>query len=248
MKALVLDFDGVVSDSARECFLVARRAYLDLLPGSALADAEEEPLFATFRELMPLGNRAEDYGTALAAAESGVVLPDQAAYDAFRSGRDAAWLERYHARFYEVREALREEDPERWLGLMRPYGPFLELLRRRAGEVDYAIATSKDRGSVSALLLAYGIADLFPEDRVLDKEAGPRKSVHLERLRRDLGRKADELTFLDDKVNHLDTVAPLGVRCALAAWGYNGPREHELARERGYLVCTLEEADAQLFG
>ena len=57
-----------------------------------------------------------------------------------------------------------------------------------------------------------------------------------------------ELTFVDDKVNHLDTVAPLGVRVALAGWGYNGCREHELARERGYPVLTLETAEATLFG
>ena len=53
--------------------------------------------------------------------------------------------------------------------------------------------------------------------------------------------------FVDDKVNHLDAVAPLGVRCALAAWGYNGPREHLLAGEREYLVCRLEDVEARLF-
>jgi hypothetical protein len=43
-------------------------------------------------------------------------------------------------------------------------------------------------------------------------------------------------------------VAPLGVRCALAAWGYNGERELRHARARGYLVCTLDDVDRQLFG
>jgi hypothetical protein len=56
------------------------------------------------------------------------------------------------------------------------------------------------------------------------------------------------MTFVDDKVNHLDAVAPLGVRCALSAWGYNGPREHELARARGYRVCSLADVESQLFG
>lgn len=248
MKALVLDFDGVISDSAREAFLVARRTFLELSPDSTLARAEERQLFQAFRDLMPLGNRAEDYGTALAALEAGIDLPDQRAYDAFRSGRGRDWLERYHERFYEVRRLLSEEDPAGWRALMRPYRPFLKLLRRRAGDADYAIATSKDRRSVSILLEAYRIGDLFPVEMILDKEAGPRKSIHVERLQRDLGWPFDELTFVDDKVNHLDAVAPLGVRCALAAWGYNGPREHELARRRGYLVCTLDDAESLLFG
>ncbi len=52
---------------------------------------------------------------------------------------------------------------------------------------------------------------------------------------------------MDDKVNHLESVAPLGVRCGLAAWGYNGPREHRRALECGYQVLTLEDAEDQLF-
>jgi hypothetical protein len=38
------------------------------------------------------------------------------------------------------------------------------------------------------------------------------------------------------------------VRCALAAWGFNGERERQQAAERGYLVCTLENAERRLFG
>jgi hypothetical protein len=38
------------------------------------------------------------------------------------------------------------------------------------------------------------------------------------------------------------------VRCALSAWGYNGPREHALARAHGHRVCTLDDFETQLFG
>jgi phosphoglycolate phosphatase-like HAD superfamily hydrolase len=253
MKALVMDFDGVVSDSAREAFIVAVRAYLDLLPDSSVppvdADAGSHGLFGSFMDLMPLGNGAADYGTMLTALEAKAHLPDQPTYDAFRAGLDADWLDRYVRRFYETRSAMAEADPVGWRGLMRPYGPFLDLLRRRAGSsVTYAIATSKDGGSVEVLLRDYGIADLVPLDLVVDRGAGPRKSVHLERLRRKLGLEPGVMTFIDDKVNHLDTVAPLGVRCALAAWGYNGSREHALASERGYLVCGLDDVERKLFG
>jgi phosphoglycolate phosphatase-like HAD superfamily hydrolase len=110
-----------------------------------------------------------------------------------------------------------------------------------------AIATAKDRASVRALLDAYGIADLFDDARLLDKETGVSKSAHLEKLQRDFNVDFGEITFVDDKVNHLDAVAGLGVRCALATWGYNGEREVRLARERGYLVCTLDEVEGQLF-
>jgi methionine salvage enolase-phosphatase E1 len=72
------------------------------------------------------------------------------------------------------------------------------------------------------------------------------KAQHVERLQRELGVRFPEITFVDDKVNHLDAVAPLGARCVLAGWGYNGPREHALAARRGYPVCSLADFEARL--
>src|SRR5512134_2489459 len=150
-----MDFDGVLSDSVRESFAVAVRTYREVVPRTRLD--EDEPLFRSFLERMPLGNRAEDYGTILAAIDAGADLPDQAAYDAFRASEDPSWLRRYHARFFEVRAAMAEVDPESWRGLMRPYEPFVEILRRRAGSAFYAVATAKDRTSVEILLRHYGL-------------------------------------------------------------------------------------------
>jgi phosphoglycolate phosphatase-like HAD superfamily hydrolase len=248
VKALVLDFDGVIADSAGEAFQVALATYTDLCPETRLASEPREALRSAFLELVPLGNRAEDYGVALLALEARVPLPDQPAYDAFFSAQDAGWLQAFHRRFYQVRQAWAERDPVGWRRALPPYRPLLAALRRRAGEARFAIATAKDRRSVRALLLDYGVADLFPEELVLDKEAGVGKDDHLRRLRATLGLEFPELTFVDDKVRHLDRVAPLGVRCALAAWGHNGPREHRLARERGYLVCRLDDVEERIFG
>ncbi len=249
MRVLALDFDGVISDSAREAFAVALRTHAALEPGSPFAGREEDAaLYARFLELMPLGNRAEDYGVCLEAIRGGVALPDQAAYDRFHAGRDADWLRRFHERFYRERAAWAEADPTGWRARMRAYPGVPAMLRRHAREVALAIATSKDRRSVRALLEGYGIADLFPEERVLDKETGVHKRAHVGRLVQALEVPFQEITFVDDKVNHLRDVAPLGARCVLAAWGYNGERERREAREAGFLVCGLEDAERVLFG
>ena len=247
MKLLVLDFDGVIADSGREAFVVALATYLGLRPESRLRDGDDESLYAAFVALMPLGNRAEDFGVALAAIEAGVAIPDQAAYDAFHAAQDPERLRAFHQNFYEVRAEFSRRDPPRWFALLPPYPRFLEILRRRAGRCRYAIATAKDRRSVGALLDAYGVADLFAPELVLDKEAGVTKIAHHEHLARLCGVAYPEMTFVDDKVNHLDAVAGLGVRCALSAWGYNGPRERALARIHGHRVCTLDDVEAQLF-
>jgi phosphoglycolate phosphatase-like HAD superfamily hydrolase len=255
VRALALDFDGVLFDSAHEAFAVALRSFAALRPGARLARLAAQPevdpggrLFAAFLELMPLGNRAEDYGVALSALEAGVRLRDQAAYDAWYAGQDVVWLRAYHARFYEERARFARSDRERWLGLMPPFAPFLAVLRRRAGEVPYAIATAKDRASVTELLARHGADDLFEPERILDKEVGRSKRTHMERLAEALDLPFPAITFVDDKVNHLEDVAPLGVRCALAAWGYNGEREHVEARAAGIPVCTLDAAEPLLFG
>jgi len=261
-RLLALDFDGVISNSAPEAFVVALRCYVAMRAGTRLGTAarsiegEAAPataavasheLYPEFLDLMPLGNRAEDYGVALAAVDAGRPLPDQASYDAFRAELDAQWLRDYHRRFYQLRAELAASDPEGWLRLMSPYAPFLGVLRRRATDVLLCIATAKDHGSVHKLLQAYAIADLFPEERVLDKETGVHKSDHLAYLRERFALDYSEMTFVDDKVNHLDDVGGLGVRCALATWGFNGPRELTRAQAAGHLVCTLDDVEAQLF-
>jgi len=150
--------------------------------------------------------------------------------------------------FYETRQALREEDLEAWRSWMTPYGEFVELLRRWAPRVCLAIATAKDRISVEELLCAYSIDDLFAAERIFDKETGVSKVAHLRALQAQMEIPFEEMSFIDDKVNHLDTVSALNVRCALAGWGYNGDRERELALARGHLVLEFGDAERQLFG
>jgi HAD superfamily hydrolase (TIGR01509 family) len=261
-RGLVLDCDGVIFDSAPECFVVARKTYaelgpaiatdarLDAFPNPFQRSREEthgEPLYRAFEALMPLGNRAEDYGVILSVLERGVPLADQEAYDRERAKVPAAFLEDFHRRFYEVRGQFEQEQPRHWRTLQAPYPEMAALLRRRARDVELAMATSKDRRSVRLMLEEHGLADLLPESRVLDKETGRSKAAHLRHVQKLLGLPFSSLTFVDDKVNHLDAVAPLGVRCVLAAWGYNGPREHALARQRGFAVSTLEDAERLLF-
>jgi phosphoglycolate phosphatase-like HAD superfamily hydrolase len=245
MQVLALDFDGVISDSAREAFAVAIRTYSELRPASPLGETEE--LYARFVEMMPLGNRAEDYAVVLAALEERGSVADQAAYDSFYRRQDPEELRLFHQRFYRNRTSWAERDPEGWRGMLSPYPEMLEILHRRASQVTLAIATAKDRRSVRLLLRDYGIESLFREDLVLDKETGVTKRSHLECLQRTLGVPFEAITFVDDKVNHLDHVAGLGVRCGLAAWGYNGKREWEGARRAGHLVLHLDDLEAQLF-
>jgi phosphoglycolate phosphatase-like HAD superfamily hydrolase len=248
VKLLALDFDGVISDSAPECFATACATWRTLEPGSRLLAGDPEVLRAGFLAIMPLGNRAEDFGVALRILEAGARVESQADYDAFRAGLDPEWLRTFHKRFYRERAARADADRAAWLAQQGPYPELVAVLPRLAAHVELAIATSKDRRTVRVLLGEYGIDALFPEGRVLDKETGGSKAAHMERLAHALGIDLPEITFVDDKVNHLDVVAPLGVRCVLAGWGYNGPREYLLAAEHGYPILALADFEARILG
>jgi len=192
--------------------------------------------------------RAEDFGVALRALELGLELPDQAAYDAFYRSLHQGWLEAYHATFYEVRDRLRTADSARWLTLNDGYPPFTAFLKRAADRFAIAILTARDRASLDVLLDHLGVAAIIPRHLRLDKEAGLHKTSHLSQLADRLQVTFPEITFVDDKVNHLERVAPLGVRPVLAGWGLNTPREHARAMALGFPVARLDALDSVLLG
>ncbi len=253
MGILALDFDGVVCDSMREVVAVATQAYLRLEPDASVVRdlaqrGEDDPRFRTFRRLVPLGNRAEDFGIALAAVQNGITIDTQEEYDHYRRAFDRHWIDIYHKVFYRCRRELIDASPERWLALHRPFTSFLELLDAHASGHTYAIATSKDGASVRRLLEHFGVRDLFRSELIFDKDTGVTKAAHLQALSGQLGCPMASITFVDDKLNHLEKVRSLGVHPVLATWGYNTPREHRLARERGIPIATLTTAEAELFG
>ena len=261
MRVIALDFDGVVCDSRDEVLVVALATFADLRPEARLVreraarcDGDgfepalpgDDPVALAFDQLMPLGNRAEDFGVALEAIEGGLCLGDQESYDRFRASLDPGSLHHFHDAFYRRRVQLRIAAPERWARLHRSYRPFVDRLGRLAAEATLALATAKDGASARRLLARFGVAELFRDDLVLDKEAGEHKTAHLTRIAERTGRSFAEISFLDDKVNHLEKVAPLGVRGVLAGWGYNTAREHERAARLGFAVATFETAEGLL--
>ena len=262
MHILALDFDGVLCDSSREVFVVAVDTFAALEPASNLleqllplrhhaaaggSDHMDTEIYERFRDLLPLGNRAEDFGVSLRAIENDVTINDQEAYDAFYREVGQSWLERYHGRFYECRGRLREADVRGWLQLHLPFPGLADTLRRHRELTLPAVATAKDSRSVRLLLDELGFENVFEDDLILDKETGVEKTHHLRVLHEITGAEFEDITFVDDKVNHLVRVAELGVRPVLAGWGFNTDRERHLANQIGFEVADLETANEVLF-
>ncbi len=257
MQILALDFDGVICDSAQEVFLVGLRTFRDLSPDSALvarflvgspSDRELDDLFSAFSDVLPLGNRAEDFGVALRAIDNNVEITDQQDYDRYYASLEPEWLRSFHQRFYEQRAALRDHDRDAWIRLHAAYSGFTDQLAAFARFVRLAVVTAKDRTSARLLLAHFELDALFEDEMILDKETGVRKSGHLRALQARSCLPFNEITFIDDKVNHLLEVSDLGVGRVLAGWGYNTEREHGIARDHAIPVATFENVRRVLFG
>jgi phosphoglycolate phosphatase-like HAD superfamily hydrolase len=256
MKVLALDFDGVICNSAREVFEVGLRAYAAFYPdsrlapkatGNTVADLHADAVYRAFCSLLPLGNRAEDFCVALRAIDLQEEIADQAAYDRFYRSLGPDWLEAFHVRFNQERAAFRDSDRDGWLRLHEPFTDFNKYLDDFSRRTRLAIVTGKDGPSVRVLLGQFGLLDLFHPELILDKDLGVHKSNHFKMLRSRTGVPFEEITFVDDKVNHLLGVAHFGIRLVLAGWGFNGDREYRLARDNDIAVASLADAKAVLF-
>jgi phosphoglycolate phosphatase-like HAD superfamily hydrolase len=263
MRVIAFDFDGVLCDSSREVFAVAIDSLAELEPDlplvaelvplrdDAIAGGEafrEHPLYRRFYELLPLGNRAEDFGVALKAISEAASIADQKEYDAFYAEIPEIWRTRYHRRFYEERESLRNAHLEGWLAMHLAYPEVPAAIERHRDSFLPAVATAKDARSVRLLFSKLGLDAVFDDRLILDKEAGVDKTAHLRELQRRTGEPFHHITFIDDKLNHLEKVANLGVSGVLAGWGFNTDRERALALRRGFEVAQLDTIDTLFKG
>lgn len=252
---LVFDFDGVMANSIHESFVTALNTHWRLLggrglpldgpiePPQAIFDFERahEDLFRGFREVMPLGNRAEDYLVMLRSlVDAQGPIHSQEAFEARKRDMDAAMLHRFHDAFYAARRKLQDDDPETWMALVPPFEPVVEAVGGLSERFILGIATAKDRASVHLQLEHYGLLPLF-EDRVLDKDFARKKRQHLTAFHERFGVPFERMHFIDDKVSHLLDVAELGVHGYLALWGFNGQRERAIARQNGFHLLELAD-------
>ncbi len=255
-EMIVFDFDGVISNSVHDSFLTALNAYAQYssnhsLPFSQTIKPSEifefekanKQLFEGFWDLLPLGNQASDYYAVLKIIEEGKSgsVQTQDDFDEYRTGISGDILKTYSEAFYKLRVKMQDENPREWAELLPPFPGIVQAIHQLNDQFFLAIATAKDCASVHILTEKYGLSDIFPNNRIYDKEQGESKRVHLTRLHEDSGIPFNKIRFIDDKVSHLFSVQDLGVQSSLAAWGFNSEREQSLARENGFGVLAIQD-------
>lgn len=254
---IAFDFDGVISNSIHDSFVTALNSYIAFKPDHALPlsgpivpakrifafEKEHADLFESFKSLLPMGNRAEDYYVILRIIEENrtASIQDQESFDAYKEKLDQSLRDEYHAFFYRFRISLQNTDPDAWAELLPAFPGIREAVPGLHENFTLAIATAKDRRSVDIQLARYGLTGYFDPENILDKDYSASKRGHLTRFHERHSIPFDHMHFIDDKVLHLVSVADLGVHCYLSMWGFNSEREHAIARENGFVLLELDQ-------
>lgn len=240
-SVLALDFDGVLWDSAGECFEVGWRAYRELF-GSDLSSAAFKERFLAGR---PLARTGEDFYLLLHWLEQQPELCwSSYGWADLEQARvsQAEPAHRFTRAFYALRAHFREREPALWNSWQGPYTDVLALLRSRADQFSgVAIATTKDTVSASALLESSDCR--WP---VFGKEFSLRKDQQIAAIAQRFEVAPEQVSFLDDVLENLEQVAPTGARVALASWGYTTEESCAAAQRFGFEVLRISDLEAWL--
>ena len=246
---LALDFDGVLCDGMAEYFGSAWRAWRRLRP--SVAPDPPPGLADRFARVRPVVEHGWEMPLLIMALLSGSTETE--ILEGWRP--DALLVELRHSRreLAAVLDGVRDEwiaaDETDWLDHHRFYPGTIDRLKRLAGGPTRVVVITTKEGRFARKLLSRHGVDLGAEN-VYGKEADRPKPVILTELAASRS-PARLLWFVEDRLKTLEAVkATVGledVGLFLAGWGYNTPRDREVARRDDRVVLLALEQFAREF-
>ena len=211
---LGLDFDGVLCDSALECFVSSWLAYHPKYEKEANISIRLDQK-AAFFSLRPFIRSGEDYVLIQELLDHGREPAEQESFDREVDNAGSGKMRKYRERFYQGRENLLQSDREFWISLNRLYPHIEEPLKRLYMRDNIHIISTKRSDFIMEILNSRNIP--FPINRIHFVD----RSNKLELMEELLSvSRYERALFIDDQIDHLtgNTCDNLEVR--LASWGY----------------------------
>ena len=217
-----LDFDGVVVDSIEECYLISKSTYFGYA-SFAHKENDYKKIFYKYRGLVRpayeylilhkaieifIEDRSQDFEKLFKLININTIEKDKNSFE---------------KEFFYKRSLYQEENLEAWAGL-NPLTPFGETLIN-SNNADVYIVTTKNKAATIALLDYYKIkvSGVYANDEI--KSFGSKGKLISALIQEKNYRQA---IFLDDAVEHLDTVKDDKVKCFFADWGYGKNTTYEV--------------------
>lgn len=208
------DFDGVIVNSIDECYLVSKGVYFGYA-NFPYDECEYKALFYKYRGLV---RPAYEYMTLHGSIEAYLRGKGDDIGELFKeisvvkSDKDKAFFEK---EFFYKRSLYQIDDMDKWLSLnsMMPFG---KTLVGRDNH-DVIIVTTKNKEATNILLEHYQIKvnKVYANDEI--KYYGSKGLLITHLMDENNIKKA---IFVDDAVEHLETIKDDRVECYFADWGY----------------------------
>jgi|SaaInlStandDraft_7_1057024.scaffolds.fasta_scaffold120838_2 phosphoglycolate phosphatase-like HAD superfamily hydrolase len=209
-----LDFDGVIVNSIDECYVVSKDVYFGY--SSFLYNEKEyKALFYKYRGLV---RPAYEYMILHEALETYLQDRNYNIVELFKkklTTRSSSDKDFYEKEFFYRRSLYQNNDMKNWLS-MNPLMPFGETLIGK-NNYDVNIVTTKNKEATEILLKHYRIKvnKIYANDEI--RSFGS-KGLLISHVMDE--ESAKEAIFVDDAIEHLETVKDSRVRCLFADWGY----------------------------
>lgn len=221
LKAIILDFDGVLFNTVREAYAIAM---ITTGKYKKISDIDFKnshyALFSSYRYLI---SPAWNYYYLLQALETDNIKNN---YINMLESASEHEYEEFEEIFFKTRITVRKKDYEAWLRLNIPY-PFLSkisnYIHRNPGT--WYIVTTKDRETVEKLLDLENI--FIKKENIFDKEdyaVSQSKQGVIAKIMRN--KQVSDGFFIDDSRKHLTDCSRLkNLQLIQPDWGYNLPED-----------------------
>ena len=248
---LILDFDGVLIDSLNEIVLTAYNATTgSLVTGEAELSDGLARMFKNNRfHVQPIGDAIALMQWCLDHWQENVekILTHEE-YLAVIRRSDTALKQRTN-RIYAARQHFIGKDINRWFDLHQTYQPLWDELIRHH-QRPFVILTNKNHDATLRLCRHFGL-DIDADD-IYSGDNGMTKIENMLKIWGRYGRR--QFVFIDDSIKNLQELDwhfnkdEKALSLVLAAWGFIGAKDTQLAPQSGYpawqqadVVALLED-------
>jgi phosphoglycolate phosphatase-like HAD superfamily hydrolase len=217
-----LDFDGVIVDSIEECYIVSKEAYY----GHSLLNYPVDEYKDIFYRNRGLVKPAYEYRALHRAIELYMKGETRDVESEFKNQVSVNMTKNdlfFEKEFFYIRKLHRDQNFDAWIS-MNPLTEFGKVLENK-DNLNTCIVTTKNREATEDLLTYYniGVLEIYANDEV--KKAGSKGNLLKEIM--DI-KKYTKAVFVDDSIEHLDTVIDDRISCYFADWGYGKNSDYNI--------------------
>ena len=233
MKTIFLDFDGVLFDSVKEAYLLARYAFYDI-PIKDNIDYEHYQKFRKYRYLI---THSWHYYYIFKLLENNVVDFEKEYYKLVNS-RNKEMDNLFDEKYQKQRRFLIEYDYNYWKKLEQPYSFFYEI-KKIKDTLDIVILSTKNEFAIKNHLEDYEFN--ITEEKIIGKEKLKKYQTKSNFI--DTYIKANNIKraiFIDDSLDNLIECKYINnLKCLRARWGYVEPQKQ--LDNSSYILNQIKE-------